>query len=121
MKLFAPKYYRNFVCIADKCTHSCCVGWEIDVDENTLDKYATITHPYGDVIRSNIDNTDYPHFKLLENDRCPHLDDCGLCKIIKNLGEDFLCDIVFNIKFILIGIIAYITDNTFHKFLLVLI
>ena len=93
MKLFAPKYYRNFVCIADKCTHSCCVGWEIDVDENTLDKYATITHPYGDVIRSNIDNTDYPHFKLLENDRCPHLDHCGLCKIIKNLGEDFLCDI----------------------------
>lgn len=93
MKLFAPKYYRNFVCIADECTHSCCVGWEIDVDKNALNKYATITHPYGEFIRSNIDNTDYPHFKLSENDRCPHLDDCGLCKIIKNVGEDYLCDI----------------------------
>lgn len=93
MKLFAPKYYRNFVCIADKCTHSCCVGWEIDVDKNALNKYATITHPYGEFIRSNIDNADYPHFKLSENDRCPHLDDCGLCKIIKNVGEDYLCDI----------------------------
>ena len=25
MKLFAPKYYKNFVCIADRCRHSCCI------------------------------------------------------------------------------------------------
>ena len=31
MKLYAPKYYNEFKCIADKCTHSCCVGWEIDM------------------------------------------------------------------------------------------
>ena len=39
MKLFAPEYYKDFVCIADRCKHSCCVGWEIDVDKDTLEKY----------------------------------------------------------------------------------
>ena len=36
MKLFAPEYYKQFKCIADKCTHSCCIGWEIDIDEEAL-------------------------------------------------------------------------------------
>ena len=39
MKLFAPKYYGSFKCIADKCEHSCCIGWEIDIDDTTLKKY----------------------------------------------------------------------------------
>ena len=25
IKLYAPKYYKNFKCIADKCEHSCCI------------------------------------------------------------------------------------------------
>ncbi len=30
MNTYAPDYYTEFKCIADKCTHSCCVGWEIN-------------------------------------------------------------------------------------------
>ena len=37
MKLYAPECYKNFVCIADKYSHSCCVGGEIDIDEETAD------------------------------------------------------------------------------------
>jgi lysine-N-methylase len=36
MKLRAPKYYLDFACIADRCKHSCCIGWEIDVDADTM-------------------------------------------------------------------------------------
>ena len=36
---------------------------------------------------------DTPHFKLGECDRCPHLNQRGLCNIILNVGEDYLCDI----------------------------
>jgi lysine-N-methylase len=32
MKLIAPDTYPEFCCIADRCRHSCCIGWEIDVD-----------------------------------------------------------------------------------------
>ena len=42
MKLCAPKYYKKFKCIADKCEHNCCDVWEIDVDESALKKY-TVT------------------------------------------------------------------------------
>ena len=35
MKIFAPDYYRDFKCSAGNCKHSCCIGWEIDIDEDT--------------------------------------------------------------------------------------
>lgn len=93
MKLYAPKYYKQFRCIADKCTHSCCIGWEIDVDGETLEKYQSLTGNYAEVIRNSISTDGTPHFKLGKCDRCPHLDERGLCKIILNVGEDYLCDI----------------------------
>ena len=93
MKLYAPKYYKKFKCIADKCEHSCCIGWEIDIDGKTLDKYKALKNGYGDVINKSISAKDTPHFILSDHDKCPHLDERGLCKIILNLGEDYLCDI----------------------------
>lgn len=93
MKLLAPSYYKNFKCIADKCKHSCCIGWEIDIDDDTLDLYADIEEPYGEVIRDSVDFDDVPHFRLTDEERCPHLDSAGLCKIITEFGEDHLCDI----------------------------
>lgn len=93
MKLFAPKYYKSFKCIADKCSHSCCIGWEIDVDKNALEKYESLTHAYGKTVIDSIDYDKTPHFRLCENERCPHLDKKGLCKVIIELGEDYLCEI----------------------------
>lgn len=93
MKLYAPKYYKEFHCIADKCTHSCCIGWEIDVDLSTMKKYRALSEGYGREIINSIEESDTPHFRLCEGDRCPHLDENGLCKIILSLGEDYLCEI----------------------------
>lgn len=93
MKIFAPKYCERFTCTADKCKHSCCIGWEIDIDEETHSAYKMLDHEYGEAIRKSIDEQDVPHFALADEKRCPHLDECGLCNIIKNVGEDYLCDI----------------------------
>ena len=93
MKLFAPTYYKNFKCIADACEHSCCIGWEIDIDEHTLEKYNQLKDGYGSVIMNSICMQETPHFRLCEGDRCPHLDERGLCKIILNVGEDYLSHI----------------------------
>ena len=93
MKLYAPKYYKNFKCSADRCEHSCCVGWEIDIDKDTLKKYKSLRGGYGTVIADSISMDDTPHFRLGEGDRCPHLDKRGLCKIILAVGEEYLCDI----------------------------
>ncbi len=93
MKLFAPKYYEDFSCIADKCRHSCCVGWEIDVDEGTLAKYSALDAEYAESIRRSIEQGETPHFRLCADGRCAHLDEKGLCRIISNVGEGALCAI----------------------------
>ena len=38
MKITAPDYYSQFKCIADQCRHTCCVGWEIEVDDEGLER-----------------------------------------------------------------------------------
>ena len=93
MKLYAPKYYKSFKCIADKCEHSCCIGWEIGVDRETLEKYECLGTGYGDAVKKSIAYDGEPHFNLCADDRCPHLNEQGLCKIILNIGEGYLCDI----------------------------
>ena len=93
MKLYAPAYYSRFACIADRCTHTCCVGWEIDVDEQSLQTYTTLTHPYGRVLRESLSTEGTPHFRLREGERCPHLEPGGLCRLILELGESYLCEI----------------------------
>ncbi len=93
MKLYAPSYYKKFKCIAEKCDHSCCIGWEIDVDCYTLEKYNALKGDYGSVIIDSIVMDETPHFKLGEGDRCPHLNENGLCNIILEFGEDHLCGI----------------------------
>lgn len=93
MKLYAPGYYKDFECIAGKCEHSCCIGWEIDIDEKTMSKYDNLHIGYGSTIRESIRLNDTPHFKLTSDKRCPHLNSDGLCNIIINIGEDYLCDI----------------------------
>ena len=49
--VYAPKYYKKFKCIADKCQHSCCVGWEIDIDRESEEKYSRLCGGYGENIK----------------------------------------------------------------------
>ncbi len=92
MKEVFPNYYEKFKCIADKCRHSCCIGWEIDIDEDTMDLYNSLDGELADRIRKNISGN-IPHFVLDDNDRCPFLNESGLCDIICELGDGALCDI----------------------------
>lgn len=94
MKTFVPLYYSDFKCIAGECRHSCCVGWEIDIDPLSLEKYNSIKTPFGKKIRDNIDFQDgCAYFRLNDEERCTFLNEQNLCDIILNLGEEYLCDI----------------------------
>ena len=94
MKLIAPDYYSAFTCIADRCNHSCCIGWEIDIDEETLETYRSVDGDFGKRLRDGIMEEDgTAHFQLCENERCPFLNERGLCDIILTLGEDALSQI----------------------------
>ncbi len=88
-----PDYYPDFKCTASKCRHNCCIGWEIDIDDSTLDKYQNVTGEFSKRLKDSISYDGVPHFILRKNERCPFLNDENLCDIICTLGEDYLCDI----------------------------
>ena len=89
-----PDFFADFRCIAARCTDSCCIGWEIDVDAETLQKYEELPGDLGDELRRCIAREDgTAHFVLGEDERCPLLDETGLCRIITALGDGALCDI----------------------------
>ncbi len=97
MKLYAPSYYDRFSCIAGRCKHSCCIGWEIDVDEDTMEYYKTVGGEFGKRLAENIDASgECPHFRLGKDERCPFLNKDNLCDIIINLGEESLCGICYD-------------------------
>lgn len=94
MKIFAPDYYKKFKCIAGACKHSCCKGWEIDIDDETAEYYKSVPGKFGEKLRMNIDFGEAcSSFVLGEKERCPFLNREGLCDIILNLGENSLCQI----------------------------
>ena len=89
-----PDFYAAFSCRAAACRHSCCRGWEIDVDEAALRRYARVPGALGRDLRAQIyQDDDGAHFLITEDERCPFLRPDGLCRLICELGADALCEI----------------------------
>ena len=94
MKCIVPDYYSEFACLMGACRHSCCIGWEIDIDEESLAFYRSCGGEMGRRLAENIAlGNDGACFRLGEGERCPFLNGEGLCDLIINLGEDSLCQI----------------------------
>lgn len=94
MKKVYPSYYKEFQCTASECSDNCCIGWEIDVDKETLKKYRKMQRKAKIPILPHIDRSgDNPHFILTENQRCPFLDEQNLCVLQAEIGEEALCEI----------------------------
>lgn len=89
-----PSYYSQFHCIGGSCPDSCCIGWEVDIDEETYNYYKSLKGPFGDRLRAHIkeDGTDR-YFPLCEGGRCPFLNRENLCDIITQLGEESLAQV----------------------------
>lgn len=95
MKLIVPDYYRDFSCLAGACRHSCCIGWEIDIDNDTLARYGALPEPLRTRVARSIQITEEGACFALEGpeERCPMLNKQGLCDLILQAGEASLCDI----------------------------
>ncbi len=91
-EILAPPYYKSFQCIADRCRHSCCIDWEICIDEGTMAKYRSLPA----VMDTVTETADGPCFALGADGRCPHLNAAGLCDIILSHGGEYLSDICSN-------------------------
>ena len=88
MKEIVPDYLPEFRCIAGACRHTCCEGWEVDIDEESLPRFLAAPD-----IAPQVSTEDTPHIRLLPGDRCPFLNRDGLCDMILRHGEGMLCKI----------------------------
>lgn len=93
MQFAYPDYYPQFRCIAGDCRHSCCIGWEIDIDDASLARWQALPGEMGARLRGCISSEGTPHFVLTEGERCPLLNSDGLCDLILAHGQDALCQI----------------------------
>lgn len=90
MLYIKPNYYDKFKCIAEKCEATCCAGWQIVIDEESLKRYEKEQSAYGKVLRECIDWEEGAFFQD-ECKRCKFLDSDNLCDMYKHLGEESLC------------------------------
>lgn len=87
-----PDYYKKFSCIADRCPDTCCAGWEIVVDGESLEKYKALKGGFAEKINSLISvDSDGDRIFTPCGNRCPFLLDSGLCEMYIELGHDSLC------------------------------
>ena len=85
-----PHYYEKFFCTADQCPDTCCAGWQIVIDENSLEKYSNVSGDFGIRLLNSI-NWREGIFEQYDK-RCSFLNSENLCDIYKELGAEALCD-----------------------------
>ena len=84
-----PDYFEQFHCLAGACPHTCCAKWEVVIDEDSAERYGKTEGPLGDRLRAALKrDEDGDACFSLEGDRCPFLNDRGLCDIHLQLGEE---------------------------------
>ena len=90
MILRTPSFYKDFKCIAGECPDSCCQGWEVDADDDSLNYYKTINNEIKNKIDTVLDKDEFGNtiFRLAQNKRCPFLNDENLCDMHIAIGAE---------------------------------
>lgn len=89
MECIRPNYYDQFECIAGACPDTCCAGWQIMIDKQSLEMYKNTTGGFGNRLQNEIDWKEEA-FRQYNGD-CAFLNEAGLCDIYSELGKDSLC------------------------------
>ena len=94
MIIVKPTYYKDFKCIAGDCPDSCCQGWEVDADEESLSFYKNLDNSLEIKQRIDrvLDKDEFGNtiFALAPKKRCPFLNDKNLCDMHIAIGGERL-------------------------------
>ncbi|MBP3568580.1 MAG: flagellin lysine-N-methylase [Lachnospiraceae bacterium] len=86
-----PDYYKEFSCIADKCEATCCAGWQIVVDEESLKRYKKVSGEFKKRIQEGVDFKEGVFYQK-PGKRCAFLNEQNLCDMYTALGEESFCE-----------------------------
>lgn len=95
-RVLQPRHFDSFRCIGADCEDTCCVGWLVQVDKQSYEKYQDCTDSQlgpslSTLVTINADSsTDADYAKITLNGiTCPFLSE-GLCSVQQRLGEEYL-------------------------------
>ena len=90
MEYIIPHYFDRFRCVAAECEDTCCAGWAIMIDEDSLEKYKNMEGAFGNRLRNSIDweNGSFCQYEK----RCAFLNEDNLCDLHMEAGEHMLCN-----------------------------
>lgn len=89
MEYIYPDYYHEFQCAAGQCPDTCCAGWRISIDKQSMKKYLHSKGSFGNRLRNSV-NVEDGCFRHYDN-RCVLLNEENLCDICVEIGEEHLC------------------------------
>ena len=90
MQITKPTFYKEFSCIAGACPDTCCAGWQIMIDEKSLQKYRRFKGAFRNRLHNDIDWKEHSFCQY--DKRCAFLNEDNLCDIHSEAGKDMLCD-----------------------------
>lgn len=93
MKVHELSFYSQFQCTMGNCPNTCCHGWQIILDDETVKKYMTRTDLHGFRLRSSLKRQNGAVMFKDSRGKCPFLTNERTCKIQLSLGEDNLPDV----------------------------
>lgn len=90
-----PKYYKDFKCIGNECLSNCCHSWQIRFTAKETERLRNSA--CSDSLKNLIEQAFVPYpntkdfkIKFTDDNKCPMLDECNLCRVQKELGEYYL-------------------------------
>ena len=93
MKVYYPDIFESFHCIGSECKDNCCkIGWDIEIDNNTLAFYRSLKDDMGKRLCDAIYEEDGCHY-MGQDGGCPFLNEKGLCSVLLKYGEDKISEI----------------------------
>lgn len=90
MRYIIPHYFDDFRCVAAECEDTCCAGWQIMIDEESLERYKNTGGSFGERLKTSV-NWDEGCFLQYGCKRCAFLNEDNLCDMQMIGGEQMLC------------------------------
>ena len=90
MRYTKPDFYDQFRCVASECPETCCAGWEICIDEETMEKYKALQGPFSNRLKNGIDERRDSFLQYEGN--CNFLNEEKLCDLYTEIGEEYMCE-----------------------------
>jgi len=93
MRLYCPDIFEQFKCTGSDCSDNCCkAGWDIEIDDKTLEFYRSLDSGLGRRLVSNIYEEDGCHY-MGQDGGCPFMNEKGLCSVQLEYGEEHISEI----------------------------